>query len=468
MPGTDNVIINVRERPYSTDINNLEALLSRTIMDLAGYSQTTRFVGIPTEAAFTNTVLGGLLVSPDGVNVSVSSGLLLQYSASLTPTPGAYDSSYRVGVLRSPETVVMPAPGSETYYLLEAQMLYDVLVQESRDVLDPGTGTFVPTLVDKIAVYTVQFQLLTGAANAPLPTGGNWVPIAIIRRPAGGGAVATTDIIDVRPLPPFGAQRPATPVRNMDRVLSNTPGTNTFLIQADCDTAFGRFAFVSQYSRDISTNPYISPSVTLAASTRYYLYIAPWSAQSLRPRSASVGETSEGILVLSDVAPDIYTQANSAAIDLPAPYAALAAPTGSAVYIGCVVRNSLNTAFLTMSRVDGKTRMFVASSFGTALSPPANGDNAITLTNVPPTARILKLWISWVGAAGAATPITLEVQPTGGITNLCNVSVDDSLTQREEVDVMVPTFGVATFDLNASAAADAGTTAYVSCSGWEE
>ena len=124
-----------------------------------------------------------------GNDVSVAAGVLLQDSATLTPVPGSLDSNYRVGINRVATIVAMPAPGGTTFYLIEGQVYELTTTTESRDILDPATGNFVPTNVPKQRERRVQFQVVAGGADAPAPSGGEWVPIAIVRRPGGGGAV---------------------------------------------------------------------------------------------------------------------------------------------------------------------------------------------------------------------------------------------------------------------------------------
>lgn len=459
MPSTDNIQINTRERPYSTDINNLQSMLGRTLLDLMQYSQSLRVLTQPVEASGRNVIAGGLVASPSGNDVSIGAGALLQYSATIVPTPGPLDSTYRIGINRAAETVVMPAPGVTTYYLIEAQMVNVTATTESRDILDPGTGQFVPTLVPKQIQREVQFQLLTGGANAPAPTGGDWVPIAIVRRPGGGGAVASSDIIDVRRIADFGVQKPATPamINNMLDTL-NYPA-NEVAINVEYNGPQGLRGAVTTTATDVTAAAIVSPSVVLAASTKFYLYLAPWSTLSLSPRQYGTNLQYEGVLVLSGVAPTA-AGTNSALITLPAPFGVTDAPTGSAYLIGTLLRNALNTDWAPMTRVGVETRVSTGLSFGTLLNPPVNGANAVTFTAPPATAKQILLQINWDGNAAGAGSIALTT--AGGLYAQVPDNIEATIT------VLVGHDGTGGLTLTCGAAPDAATDAYVTCCGWRE
>ena len=476
MSGADNVIYNVRERPLSTDWNNTEALLTRTLMDLERYRNESRAVADPATEAVRNVVLGGLLVTPNGSDVSVSTGALMQDSASLSPTPDTYDSTYRIGFLRSAETVVMPAPGGTTYYLIEAQMVAEILLAESRDILDAGTGTFVPTLIDKIQIHSLQFQLLTGGASAPAPSGGNWVPIAIVRRPGGGGAVVASDIIDVRPLQDAGRQRPPLPVNQKVslEVAAGGAATTSAKIRCQVDGAFGYRCYANVLAAtDLDSATIVSPATVYAAGTKYYLYLAPWSALSLNPRyNDGLGIGYEGVLVMSAIAPSAATKRNSAAIQLPAPFAVVDAPTSSAYYLGTFLRDAGNTGWVGMSNVDGEVRLefaaMVASPYQTFLNPPVAGDQAFGTfaTATPATAKIVRVKVLYEGAAGAPANITIALQYSGLAINLDALRVNDD--EESYLEWEIPYDGSSTVQINVVGAPDAATDLFAGVIGWRE
>jgi len=465
----DNIVINVRERPLSTDLNNLQSMIDRTLMDLMKYGQASRVAGVPLETV-RSCVPGGLIVSPNGNNVDVSAGVLLLESSTLLPVPGALDSSYRIGINRAVTTVTMPSPVGTTFYLIEASISEVTTVTSSRDVLDPVTGNFVPTMVPKQIEYQIVFQTLAGAGGqAPAPTGGDWQPIAIVRRPGGGGAVVASDIIDVRPLSDAGRERPVAPTRLRDSVVTDTASaSNTANIASAYDGPGGLRSFGSSAAVDLSSATYLSPTTVIAANTKYYLYLAPWSAEQLSPRYTDLTTTVyEGVLVLSDVAPLATTLMNGAAVNLPAPFGVSAVAAGSAYYIGTVWRNGLNTGWVGMTRTDGDTLYVGNTSFGgTVFSPPVVGDNACTFDGVPVTAKILHMYMRWFGGAGATSYLTAAFQPTATVISLKSITVDDD--RRTDFFVDIVHDGSAALDLNCSLAPNALTSVTVNVVGWKE
>lgn len=478
----DRINIAVRERPLSTDINNLQAIIDRTVMNLMRYGLGFHGVGVQTDYPL-NHVVGGLLASPSGSDISISPGVLVQDSAVLPPTPGTYDSTYRIGTLFAAETIVMPSPGVETYYLIEAQMLDAVSSSVSRDVLNPGTGVFVPTSIPKVYTSGVTFQLLTGGANAPLPSGGDWIPIAIIRRPGGGGpVVAATDIIDARPIADW-RQRPAFPDRLGCRIVTTPVPSDFVVLMSDYDGAFGRRMYLNNGggapygSLDPTAASVLSPSTVIAASTKYYLYLASWSAQAINPRyTPGTVYAQEGVLVLSSVTPDEYTRTNSASIALPAPFAVggYAAAAGTAYYLGTLIRNSLDTGWVPSTQIDGNVMLgadvggFIAP-FATSFAPPVGAAaNAILASALPITARSVKYELTWNGGAGAPAPYTVSYRPTGTTDVLATFIVDDGTAQTVVMEVPI-NYGSALNDLYVSTAAvDAATVARVAIVGWQE
>lgn len=202
MTGFSSEVINTRERPLSSDINDLQSLISRDVLDALQYLFSPgAWIGggsVSAEAP-SHAVLGGLTVSGDGNNVQVASGALLQYSSTIVPTPGTYDSRYRLGVLRAATTVTTPSPVSDTWYLLTARMKEVVVETVSRDILNATTGIFEATTVPKKRERQLEFRFEAGTStNFPLPSDADWRVIAGVFRPAGGGAVSGAHLYDMR------------------------------------------------------------------------------------------------------------------------------------------------------------------------------------------------------------------------------------------------------------------------------
>jgi hypothetical protein len=467
MSGNDNLLMNNLERALSADINDLQSIQARAMAEMARYGWATKRVADPLAESPGPFVLGGLLVSPSLNNVAVSQGVMGQISATLSPVPGTLDSTYRLSRLSSVATVVMPSPGTTTWYLLEAQMVQSVVTSAVRDIYNPGTQTFSPSLVPKVIEQGIQFQVVAGAAGqAPAPSGGNWVPIAIVRRPGGGGPVAATDITDVRPLlaPRFSAM--VNPLRRLCRTSASVSNDVEFAFELDGPG--GRRAAVG--TADLTSVSYLDPGApALAANAIRYVYLAPWSG--LAPRqNGSVAF--EGVLVVSNVAPTAGAR-NSAALTLPAPYGVASVATFAAYYAATLVRNSANTGWVPMTTNGNRTDFGHGTSyvapFSDTFAPPATGDNALTTALVaPPTARTLLYQVCWNGAAAAGLAVNVRFQPTASTTDLAGAAPafnDASAStasfsvqaQNTSLDLNIPTAGL-----------NAGTSCRVRLEGWIE
>jgi len=389
MSGNDNLLMNTLERATSGDINDLQSLEARVLAELFRQTFSRRTLG----QAFsdqTRSICMGLGVTPSGGDVIVGLGVLAQQSATLPPVPGALDSTYRLARLDTAATITGPTPGANTWYLLEAQMVPLVASTQVRDIYNPGTQTFVPTLVTKINLQSIAFQIVPGVgANLPAPTGGDWVPLAGVEWPAGGGA--PLNIVDLRQLPDVvEGGLPIDATVEQQRILAastpSLPSNNVSIIaQASNDRArlggeTGPF--------DATSALVIEPGTLFAASTWYYLYLAEWSALALAPQGAQ-GFNMRGVVVVSATPPILGTATPSAAITPPAPFAASA--TLNAVCIGAVRRNAPNTGWIATDESDrcGVSPLELAGGFsiqidsGTALAASVITRNVNLATFVP-------------------------------------------------------------------------------------
>lgn len=356
MSGTiDHVQYNTRERPLSTDQNDQQSLIARTLMEaLRGLHSRSNLGagGASPSTSIRNVILAGLEVVPSGTDVSIQPGALLQNSATLAPVPAALDSTYRMGRLTAASLVDMPDPVSNTYYLIEAQVRQQDTSSESRDVLNPSTGVFVATSVVKRRENDVIFQVVAGGASAPAPSGGDWVPLAVVLRPSGAPAVAITDIIDVRFM---AADAMATPQEfgaepDLFQYAVVTAGSSP-VAQSDTESAnfnqirvgaripgIGPAYFDVQGTFNWATSTSLHAAGLVVASQEdnwTFIYLCPW--QGLLPVNAYGGAiSSRGILVFSSDAPDASGR-NQATITLPAPWATGNVAVGDAVCVSAFV-----------------------------------------------------------------------------------------------------------------------------------
>jgi len=365
MAGSDNIVFNTREKAISADQNDAQALEARTLATILRFMTMSRLSGLGS-ANDTETIhpqCNGLQVIPNGSDVLIKPGYLLQESASVVPVPGSLDSPYRIALnlVNMAPTQVAPSPVISTYYLLEAQMQEITEVTESRSVLNNTTGNFVATSVPKRRVRSLRTQWVGGTSNYPLPTGGDWVVLAGVFRPGGGGAVLQSHIQDMRLQPDLLIGEAlidrATRARvSQASVLEN--GDALVFLSADADVWSGTATNrgLRLYLRNVlgttafnGWNPaaaaYLDTTTTLAANTFYYLYLAPWAG--LAPRTYnSISGSSRGVPVLSHVPPTAFKSGNGAVLNLPAPFGGQQAAAGTACCIAILRRNGANNGWM--------------------------------------------------------------------------------------------------------------------------
>ena len=442
MSGTDQIVINTRERAASGDVNDLQSLKDRTLLDswLEAFQLRTYAPGVAPGEVSQPVVLGGLEAGPSGTDLVVQRGVLLQDSATLSPVPGALDSQYRWSANRASTVIANPAPGSDTWYLIEAQMTNVVASSTTRDIFNTGTGLFVPTLVDKRTERQISFQLLAGTTtNLPLPTGGDWVVIGAVLVPTGGGAIPAANFIDMRPLADdlAPAVRPAARLGMRSSMISMPPAIepNDFpkkvVVGAEAfvngrrlwlDTSETGFeplgAFLNAF-REPGTNPQVG-------STLSYLYLAPIQGAGTRAIFARNAYAHGGIsvingnslIVISTNAPGADGERNGSTLSLPAPFSNYIVPIGGAVCIGALHTNVSATL---VSMGSGGTNRQLVHFTGSSPIPgwgdsiaPTGGADAISLPDVPVGAKSIEILISWFRNAAGSQGQVLFIQPVGG------------------------------------------------------
>ena len=438
MSGTDTIVINTRERASSGDINDLQALKDRSLLDSLREQFQARSYALgvqPTEVS-QPVVMGGLEAGPSGTDIAIQAGVLLQDSATLLPIPGSLDSNYRWASLRASSLIANPLPGSDTYYLIEAQMSEVVASTATRDIFNTGTGLFVPTLVDKRTERTIIFQLVAGdSTNFPLPSGGDWVVIGGVLVPTGGAAIPVANFVDMRPL--VDDLEAVRPVAELGRRASHisTPTDpdllKSLVIHAEAWTQGRRLWFETDENgvginaalatfREPGTNPQIGDTLS-------YLYLAPVQDAATRALFARNAYTeggianinANGLLVWSTNAPGADGEANGSVLPLPAPFANYTVPIGGAPCIGAVHTTpsaviaacgmdgqNFQTVQVTNAAIAGWSDSFVPTGGGTA--------DAVALADVPVGARNMRIMIQWSRNAAGSQGATCSVQPTSG------------------------------------------------------
>lgn len=175
----DRVVINTRERPISTDINQLLSQDARTVREIL----RSLFLPHPSNPQLVGTsfqpvsgFLGdGLFVTANGsLAMTVNAGLGMLYDAGSIATGigsiGKVDdlAPYFPAYLSANETLNLPAAppgGQERVDIIEVKLDRRLQDSSSRGVLNTVTGVFDPTLLNKILAYSLDGR--TGQVNAP-------------------------------------------------------------------------------------------------------------------------------------------------------------------------------------------------------------------------------------------------------------------------------------------------------------
>jgi len=392
MSGSDQIVINTRERASSSDINDLQSLKDRTLLDswLEQWQTRTYAIGaVPSEAA-SSVVLGGLESGPSGNDIAVQAGVLLQDSLTLSPAVGALDSSYRWSALRSSSILTNPAPGADTWYLIEAQMSEIVASSASVDIFDTGTGLFVPTLLDKRTERTIDLQLVAGSAtDLPVPSGGDWVVIGGVLVPTGGGAIPAGNFLDMRRLASDLGPALAPAAEAGLRRLYNFTGANT--VNNDYTIAAEAFDNINGlrlwFNTDETKLQILAPSLRWIASGENpqtgtkitQVYLATYHGYPVRNAYAWDGFANlnqNALLLWSDTTTDASGERNAATMTLPAPFANYTVPVGEAICIAHIAPLTIPIA------VTGTNFQCVQEDNNTALTTtvaaPGAGATAIT------------------------------------------------------------------------------------------
>lgn len=479
MAGADNVQFNTLERALSGDVNDLQSMAARELSDILREVFGARAfapAATPIESP-RSVVLGGLEISPSGADIVVAAGALAQEAPALAPVPGALDSPYRLAVNRVTETIVGPAPGVETFYLLEAQMVNVVTSSQVRDIFNPATNLFTPTPVDKLLERQIDFQLVAGAAgNAPAPTGTPWVPVAIVRRPGGGGPVLATDLIDVRPMWDAieSTERDVFAgdiTRQLDRkfITIGVPGgaaSNLVVLEAEARVLGQRLWYHSSLSIDPTLAVYVDPTTILAADTWFYLYLVSWQGlAAVDPRTA--GQTGKGLLVLSGVFPFAQgSVSNGAALTLPAPYGVATVAAGGATVVAALRRNTPNTGWVPSANSNrGVFEIAPALSVGSFV--PLVTPTTLSLGLLTPnTAKTVRIQLRIIGNGASGNLGQLLIVPVGSVAVVSyrTVQFDDGGADSFVVDL--PLILATSFDLRYIGAA--APDVIVEVIGWSE
>lgn len=429
------------EKLVEGDLNKLQQFLQLMAGEESRFMYGTEFpalvpAGGPTQQDV--PIAHGLLVSQGGSSstVTVSPGVLLQYSTTLNPTPITYETAYRQGLLLTAATVTLPTPGAQTYCLLQARVRQQTAT-ESRPFFNTTTRAFNNSIALKEYTYDVEFSWVLGTStNFPAGPSAGWVPI--------GGVVVTAanqligypngaeGIFDLRPRPReklgFNRSRPQLRLLRTSSYGNTAPHGDS--IQLSCE-AVSSDVSTSNTSGGIKMQHHPNNSVSLAsipalspvtAGTWYYIYLCPWNG--VAPRRHSASTFLEGVLYATTVVPD-RNECNSASFALPPPFANHTVNTGVARCVGALYRRPTGVGWMSCTGNDGMVQFAEVPDQAPGISGSAGGPSlgvvlsATSPQHWPQNAKRIKLRLSAQFNNTGATVAGLfafAVHPSDGTT----------------------------------------------------
>ena len=316
-------------QPYSVGAGDLIS---------TGPINTTRCLGLGVRSFQAGprslTVSGGVLISSFGAQASIVG-----------------ESIWRIGLFGTGFAEAIPdlaIPAADNlWYLIEARVA-ESPINAARDVCtNVVTRTYAPQVVQIQSLKRIVFNVKVGdAVNIPAPTAG-WTPLAGFLNEA---AVNLTRVIDLRqPLTGAHYARGGVLAGGLLASYDNTVLHRRIATESQIRTAAGagglasnRMAFdlraivdgVELVAHTGGTFVQMAPFSTtgaLAANRFHYLYLAPGIAATFgeefrvanyhKAVDPTLTVNSNGILILSQNAPDPGTQRNTVVLAIPAPMA---------------------------------------------------------------------------------------------------------------------------------------------------
>lgn len=252
------VLIPVRQRPSSEDLNALQWSAQAAVLGLAGatFGSSVTTVGLGALSRYSSLGATGFYAGgfwcilnpaspPFGIQLNPGIGSSYLGPASTTDIDAAqgadwaYEGQWGVPMsLSAAQTFTVPAPpavGSSRIDIIEVKPLYLATDPQTVGIFDPGTSTFNPTVSNKSLTWDLLGR--TGTVNAPNPstagisyvvgqsavggitaateptTTSGYMKVARINLDASGGAIALltdTMVVDMRrPMLPQGTLRVA-------------------------------------------------------------------------------------------------------------------------------------------------------------------------------------------------------------------------------------------------------------------
>ena len=232
----DRTVLNQRERPLSSDLNQAQSESDETTRRIVDLLSRRRLASANSpnilESRFFTDGFKVNATGPASNNVVLRAGMGLQVNAGDVPLAiggvlGVNDTYAAKPLILDGDITIGPVPANPGAARIDiVQVKYNRRLEDntSRDVLDTGTGTFNPTLVNKTLAFildgtmtsisavagTTAIHYKTGVSGSGLPatTDVGYIKVAEINIPAAYAAAALDESVmnDVRRLPPFAGE----------------------------------------------------------------------------------------------------------------------------------------------------------------------------------------------------------------------------------------------------------------------
>jgi len=222
--GGKNIVHNTRERVLSGDHNREQAVHDQSLAEIlrcmtdASFELDVQAGGVEvfstgSENPLHATILAGIRPRPEvgTTNLFIEGGTICIVDQA---TPLADDSRLAFvvdpGVQTAGALTLTPGSGGAIRIdVIECQRVETVLETDNRDVFDPLTGLFSPTLVDKVKAGRLTYRIRTGTPGAGFPgVSAGWLPLAVCAVPAAATTWNDVTLWDVRPLAHERVQQP--------------------------------------------------------------------------------------------------------------------------------------------------------------------------------------------------------------------------------------------------------------------
>lgn len=218
--GNKRIVVNLKERAYSPDVNRLQAFAAADLANMLRYiyePQVTERSGYGNEIITTSpgnpargVIFNGLRPQPvnGSVNMSVSPGAVLLIDPDAVPDADDSVGKYIVSVGRiNPNYITLPpnsiGNANQRTVIIECTRLDTLVESAARDIFDPATETFSNNIVEKVRAGTLDFRVRehTNAASSDFPGfASRWLPLAVGIVAPGSVDWDTVELWDVRPL----------------------------------------------------------------------------------------------------------------------------------------------------------------------------------------------------------------------------------------------------------------------------